>query len=167
MAIFSQCRADLYNHAFDQPRETLADLSKTPQHIRTMLFKRLGGKRQITCGDVVDVFAPTREEARTLGILRAQALQLALDMFDEGHTLIYKRSLAPEVLDYMIDQLPQDQPMDYLNIWDVIEILRPSAEEARMAGQHVKTLKSDWQTFLNSLDPPVSKDGISWDDFDF
>lgn len=167
MAIFSQSRSDLYNHAFEQPRDAPADLSTTPQHIISMIYQRTTSAYPLTCGDVVDALAPTFDEARTLGVLRATTLQLALDMFDEKKTLIHKRSIAPEVVDFMFDKLPPDQVMDFYNLWDVIEALRPTTTEAKEAGQRVETLRSEWQSFLDSLDPPVSEDGSKWDDFDF
>lgn len=165
MPIFSKFRADMYESARRRDRNEIADLSGTPPHLTQLLYDRTG-KRRITFGDIADHFAPTFEEARTLGMLRAKVLQLALDMFDEKQKRIAKRSLPPEVVDFMFDKLPSGQPYDSYNTWDVIEALRPTNDEALLITERKKDLKQDWQNFLNSIDPPASEDGTFWNDQD-
>lgn len=165
MPIFSQFRADMYESALRRERNEIVDLSGTPPHLTQMLYDRTG-KRRITFGDITDHFAPTFEEARILGMLRAKILQLALDMFDEKQKRIAKRSLPSEIIDFMFDKLPPGQPYDSYSTWDVIEALRPTNDEAVLITEREKDLKQDWQDFLNSIDPPASEDGTFWNDGD-
>jgi len=168
MAIFSQFRADMYESASRRGRDEIVDLSGTPPHLTQMLYDR-AQKRRITFGDIVDHLAPTFDEARALGVLRAHILKMALDMFDDKQQRIAKRSLPSEIIDFMFDKLPIGQPYDSYNVWDVIEALRPASNEAVLIAEHKTTLKDEWQNFLSSIEPPPSADGSQWneDDFDF
>lgn len=131
MAIFSQSRADLYESALDRPRNETADLNNMPQHLLKMLYERTNQKMEIKNGDVVDHFAPTFDEARMLAALQAHTLKVTLDMIDDGFKKIAKRSIPPEVLDFMFDQLPGGQHYDALNVWDVVTALRPTKNDQR------------------------------------
>ena len=103
MSIFSEYRAKLYQYALTQPRYDLANFMHWPPHLHALVSQRCGHKNEITYGDVVNSLAPTFEEARALDRLRADVLSFALDMFEEGRTVMRKTSIAAEVVDYMYD----------------------------------------------------------------
>ena len=159
----------MYSSAFDKPRDEVVDLKHIPTHLQLMLNERTDGKTAITQGDIIDNFAPTFEEARRLGALRARTFSHALDLFDEKRTVISKHAIPPEVIDFMFDKLPGGQPYGYYEIWDVIEALRPTPEEAQQIERRPSELKNDWQALLQSFEPPASDDGTTWcdEDLDF
>lgn len=163
MPIYSQHRADMYNAALKKPRTDAADLSGTPPHLLSMLYER-SGKTEITYGDIVYHFAPTFEEARTLGVLRAHVLNTALDKLDKGHHYFFKQDVPPEVTDFMFDRLPNGQPPDYFVNWDVIEALRPSMDEVRQETkrwnkERTKRTKCEIWSIMDGVHPVDNDDG--------
>lgn len=171
MSFVSQTRADFHNHACEQPPDQLADLDNVAWHLVEMIYERTGRREGITYGDIAVHLEPTFDEARLYGRLRAKALNLALDMLDEAHELIAKKSFDVEVVDYMFDKLPLGQPLNAYRIWDVIEALRPSPEEAVQAAGRKAELMKSWNELKRDLEPKA-EDGQPWrlpgdDDLDF
>jgi hypothetical protein len=166
--IYSQSRADLYNHAINQPRDTVPDMGHLPDHLFRMLAERTK-VHPVTCGAIVDHLAPTFEEARTLAVLRAAALADALDCQDENRTVMLRSDFPTEVIDYMFDLLPDDQPFAVYHTADIIRALRPSLDEVRKETRNLALRGVGWNSVFGDISDIESEDGTTWnpDDDDF
>ena len=137
MAIFSEIRANLYQHAAQQERNKLANLSTAPDHILRMIFERTGGKYLITYADVVDHLTPTFDEAKRFGVQRVFTFNKVVKMLEDDETQIAKTSLQTEIVDYLYDRLHLHRHAETYQLSDIIRIFEPEISQVkRLAAEY-------------------------------
>ena len=105
----------------------------------------------------VDFSAVTDEEER---------FSLSISARDPADAVIVGAACdwaRPDVAGFIYDKVSLEKPTYDFKLKNVIEPLRPTAEEAREPEKQAQGLKQEWQVFLNSLTAPPSSDGTEWD----